>query len=65
MSLFPGAEDYMGERQYLEQFADYSGGMVIEALKMEDLTPAYEAIARELGSRASHTIGIGLDGGET
>ncbi len=46
-------EDYMGGRQYLAELADYSGGMVFEALKMEDLTPANEAIARELSSQYS------------
>ena len=46
-------EDYMGGRQYLSEIADYSGGMVIEARRMEDLTPAYEAIARELSSQYS------------
>jgi Ca-activated chloride channel family protein len=46
-------EDYMGGRQYLAELADYSGGTVLEALRMEDLTPAYEAIARELSSQYS------------
>jgi VWFA-related protein len=46
-------EDYMGGRQYLSDLADYSGGKVFEALRMEDLTPAYDAIARELSSQYS------------
>jgi len=43
----------MGGRQYLSFLADYSGGMLFEALRMEDLSPAYEAIARELSSQYS------------
>lgn len=46
-------EDYMGGREYLTQLADYSGGTVLEARRMEDLTPDYEAIARELSSQYS------------
>jgi VWFA-related protein len=46
-------EDYMGGRQYLTDLAENSGGMVFSAPKMEDLGPAFEAIARELTSQYS------------
>jgi Ca-activated chloride channel family protein len=46
-------EDYMGGRQYLANLADYSGGMVFDALKMEDLGPAFDEIAHQLSSQYS------------
>jgi len=48
-------EDYMGGRQYLSDLTDYSGGRVFDALKMEDLSPAFDAIVQELSSQ--YTIG--------
>ncbi len=46
-------EDYMGGRQYLSDLGENSGGRVFDALKMEDLSPAFEAIAAELSSQYS------------
>jgi len=46
-------EDYMGGRQYLTDLAENSGGRVFDALKMEDLGPAFEAIANEISSQYS------------
>ena len=46
-------EDYLGGRQYLSDLADYSGGRVFDALTMEDLGSAFEAIAAELTSQYS------------
>jgi Ca-activated chloride channel homolog len=46
-------EDYMGGRQYLTDLAELSGGMVFEALNMEDLGPAFDAIAQQLASQYS------------
>jgi len=46
-------EDYMGGRQYLSDLADLSGGMVLDALKMEDLGPAFDAIVQQLSSQYS------------
>ncbi len=55
--IIPGAgsstEDFMGGRQYLSELADYSGGRVFDALTMEDLGPAFDAIAAELTSQYS------------
>lgn len=45
-------EDVQG-RQYLMDLADNSGGMVFEATRVEDLRPAFKAIARELTSQYS------------
>ncbi|MBZ5494899.1 MAG: VWA domain-containing protein [Acidobacteriia bacterium] len=51
--LGSSTEDYMGGRQYLSNLADYSGGMVFDALRMEDLGLAFEAIAQQLTSQYS------------
>jgi Ca-activated chloride channel homolog len=49
----PGApsSEYMQGHQYLTQLAEYSGGLLYDALKLEDLGPAFENIARELASQ--------------
>jgi VWFA-related protein len=49
----PGSSssEYMQGRQYLTQLAQYSGGLLYDALKLEDLGPAFENIARELASQ--------------
>ncbi len=47
------AEDYAIGRNYLEKLSEYSGGMVFDALKMEDLGPAFKEIAEELASQYS------------
>jgi VWFA-related protein len=39
--------------QYLMQLSEYSGGLVFDALKMDDLGPAFEKIARELSCQYS------------
>jgi Ca-activated chloride channel family protein len=51
----PGSSssEYMQGRLYLTQLAEYSGGVLYDALKMEDLGPAFEEIARELASQYS------------
>jgi VWFA-related protein len=51
----PGSasSDYMQGKLYLTELADYSGGVLYDALKMEDLGPAFEEIARELASQYS------------
>jgi Ca-activated chloride channel family protein len=43
----------MGGRQYLSELADYTGGRVFDALTMDDLGPAFDAIAAELTSQYS------------
>lgn len=54
---YPGpgssSSEYMQGRLYLSDLAEYSGGMLFDALKMEDLGPAFEGIARELASQYS------------
>ncbi len=45
--------EYTAARAYLAQLAEYSGGMVFDALAMADLGPAFEHIARELASQYS------------
>lgn len=45
--------DYREGRLYLAQLAEYSGGLIFDALKMEDLGPAFEEIAHELASQYS------------
>jgi len=47
------ASEYMAGRLYLTQLAEYTGGSLFDALDMEDLGPAFEAIARELASQYS------------
>jgi Ca-activated chloride channel family protein len=51
----PGSSssEYMMGRQYLTQLAQFSGGMLYDALKIDDLGPAFENIARELASQYS------------
>lgn len=45
--------EYMAGREYLKKLAEYSGGAVFDALKMEDLGPTFEQIAKELASQYS------------
>jgi Ca-activated chloride channel homolog len=45
--------EYMAGRQYVSQLAEYSGGRLFDALKTDDLGPAFEEIAQELGSQYS------------
>ena len=45
--------NYSGGRSYLANLAEYSGGMVFDALVMDSLGPAFEQIARELSSQYS------------
>ena len=47
------ASEYMQGRLYLSQLGEYSGGMLFDALKMDDLGPAFESIAHELASTYS------------
>ncbi len=51
----PGSasSEYMQGRLYLTQLAEYSGGVLYDALNIEDLGPAFEEIARELASQYS------------
>jgi VWFA-related protein len=48
-----GSSDYAQGRQYLSQLSEFSGGLFFDALKPEDLGPAFEEIARELSSQYS------------
>lgn len=41
---------YRAGRDYLSKLAEFSGGVILDALEMEDLGPAFEQIARELAS---------------
>jgi Ca-activated chloride channel family protein len=45
--------EYMAGRQYVLQLAEYSGGRLFDALKIDDLGPAFEGIAQELASQYS------------
>jgi len=45
------SSDYEQGRHYLNQLAEYSGGVLFNAIKLEDLGPAFENIARELASQ--------------
>ena len=51
----PGSStsDYQRGRSYLGQLAEFSGGTVFDALKMEDLSSAFREIANELASQYS------------
>jgi Ca-activated chloride channel homolog len=42
-----------GGRGYLKDLADYTGGKVFDASRMEDLGPAFEQVAKELSSQYS------------
>ncbi len=48
-----GHGDYMRGHNYLEKLAEYSGGIVVDAKHLNDLTPAFEQIAKELASQYS------------
>lgn len=45
--------EYMMGRNYLKQLSDYSGGVVVDALTINDLTAAFDQIAKELASQYS------------
>lgn len=45
--------DYRRGRDYLQKLAEFSGGIVLDALQMQDLRPVFAQIARELGSQYS------------
>ncbi len=45
--------DYAAGRRYLTELSENSGGIVFDALQMDDLGPAFDQIARELGSQYS------------
>jgi Ca-activated chloride channel homolog len=47
------SSEYMQGKNYLDQLAQFSGGVLYDALKMEDLGPAFENIAKELASQYS------------
>lgn len=47
------ADDYRRGRYYLNKLSEYSGGLVLDALKIQDLRPAFDQIARELSSQYS------------
>ncbi len=46
-------DDYRRGHNYLTRLAEYSGGLVLDALSMQDLGPAFDQIARELSSQYS------------
>ncbi len=48
-----GHGEYMAGRNYLIKLAEFSGGVVIDALQMDDVSGAFEQIARELASQYS------------
>ena len=48
-----GSAEYYEGRRYLLELADNSGGMLFDALKLDDLGPAFEGIAKELASQYS------------
>ena len=45
--------EYMLGHNYLKQLSDYSGGIVVDANTVNDLTPAFDQIAKELASQYS------------
>jgi VWFA-related protein len=45
--------DHVLGRDYLRRLSDSSGGMVVDALKLQDVGPAFEQIAKELASQYS------------
>lgn len=48
-----GHGEAMAGRNYLKNLAEYSGGVVVDALEMDDLSGAFEQIAKELASQFS------------
>ncbi len=46
-------DEYRQGRNYLKKLAEYSGGLVLDALQTEDLRPAFDQIAKELSSQYS------------
>jgi Ca-activated chloride channel family protein len=45
--------EYAAGRGYLNELAENSGGRVFDALRMQDLGPVFEQVARELASQYS------------
>jgi Ca-activated chloride channel family protein len=45
--------EYAAGRSYLGELAENSGGKVFDALRMQDLGPSFEQVARELASQYS------------
>jgi len=45
--------EYIEGRRYLQDLAESSGGMVFDAMNMQDLAPAFDEIAKELSSQYS------------
>jgi VWFA-related protein len=45
--------NYAAGRKYLKELSEYSGGMVYDALQLDDLGAAFDEIARELASQYS------------
>lgn len=45
--------DYAAGREYLRKLGETTGGLVLDALSMQDLGPAFDEIARELASQYS------------
>ncbi len=43
----------MQGRAYLQKLSEFSGGLVIDALQMQDVGAAFEQIAKELASQYS------------
>ncbi len=48
-----GHGDYMMGHSYLVKLAESSGGIVVDAKRLNDLTPAFDQIAKELASQYS------------
>lgn len=48
-----GSMEYARGREYLGKLSEYSGGMVYDALKLEDLDAAFKEIVEELASQYS------------
>ncbi len=48
-----GSWDYTRGREYLAKLSEFSGGMVYDALKLEDLDSAFKEIVEELASQYS------------
>lgn len=45
--------EFMRGRSYLQKLAEFSGGVVVDALEMQDIGDAFERIAKELASQYS------------
>ncbi len=45
--------EYMQGRAYLQKLSEFSGGVVVDAMQMQDIGAAFEQIAKELASQYS------------